>query len=204
MKEGTLAQKLAFMAAQCQQDESTILAQALREGIHALYRDALIEAYLTGNVARKDVLMELGPEMLKEIEYQRDAASGRWTPSSASSRRPSRTRRTQTRTSRRDWRGWKRSSGAGATTSRAARGSDRPIRGSSWPWPASASPRGRRSRRDGCSPREKGCSVSQWPTLSSARSCEGSRNGRGRRERPSAQPLRIPRLFPQVQCISLS
>lgn len=73
MKEGTLAQKLAFVVTQRQQDEVTILVQALREGIHALYRDALIEAYLSGSIAREDILKELGPETLEEIEYQRDA-----------------------------------------------------------------------------------------------------------------------------------
>ncbi|MBI2877927.1 MAG: hypothetical protein HYY20_13710 [Candidatus Tectomicrobia bacterium] len=73
MEAGTLAHKLAFVAAQHQQDEATILAQALREGIHVLYRDALIEAYLAGSITREDALKELGPEMLEEIEYQRDA-----------------------------------------------------------------------------------------------------------------------------------
>ena len=73
MKQGTLAQKLAFVAAQHQQDETSILAQAFREGIQVLYRDALIEAYLAGNITREDALKELGPELLEEIEYQRDA-----------------------------------------------------------------------------------------------------------------------------------
>jgi len=55
------------------EDEATVLAQAVREGVHALYREALIEAYLLGQVSRETVLKELGPEQLEEIEYQRDA-----------------------------------------------------------------------------------------------------------------------------------
>jgi hypothetical protein len=45
----------------------------VREGIHTLYREVLIEAYLLGQVPRETVLKELGPEQLEEIEYQRDA-----------------------------------------------------------------------------------------------------------------------------------
>jgi hypothetical protein len=35
--------------------------------------DALIEAYLQGEVPRETILSELGAERLAEIEYQRDA-----------------------------------------------------------------------------------------------------------------------------------
>jgi hypothetical protein len=72
--DGTgLTQQLAFVMAQRHQDEATVLAQAVREGVHTLYREALIEAYLLGQVSRETVLKELGSEQLEEIEYQRDA-----------------------------------------------------------------------------------------------------------------------------------
>ena len=45
----------------------------MREGVHTLYREVLIEAYLLGRVSREMVLKELGPDQLEEIEYQRDA-----------------------------------------------------------------------------------------------------------------------------------
>lgn len=73
MNETELTQQLAFVVARRRQDEATILGQAVREGIHALYRDALIEAYLLGQAAREIVLNELGPEQLEQVEYQRDA-----------------------------------------------------------------------------------------------------------------------------------
>lgn len=73
MKESTLSQELAFVVAQRQQDETAVLAQAIREGISVLYREALIEAYLMGRVPRETALKVLGPEVLEEIEYQRDA-----------------------------------------------------------------------------------------------------------------------------------
>jgi hypothetical protein len=73
MSETELTQHLAFVVTQRQEDEATVLAEAVREGIHALYRETLVEAYLLGRVPREIVLRELGPEQLEEIEYQRDA-----------------------------------------------------------------------------------------------------------------------------------
>lgn len=73
MDEATLTRELAFVADQRQQDETTVLAQAVREGMRILYREALIEAYLAGRVSHQDALKQLGPELLEEVEYQRDA-----------------------------------------------------------------------------------------------------------------------------------
>lgn len=72
MNETGLTEQLAFVVAQRQEDEATILAQAVREGIQVLYREALVEAYLLGHIPRETILKELGPEQLEEIEYQRD------------------------------------------------------------------------------------------------------------------------------------
>ena len=73
MSEAVLTQQLTFVMAQRHEDESTVLARAVREGIRALYREALIQAYLLGQAPRELALKELGPEQLEEIEYQRDA-----------------------------------------------------------------------------------------------------------------------------------
>jgi hypothetical protein len=66
-------QQLAFVVTKRHQDEATVLGQAVQEGIQVLYREALIESYLLGQVPREVVLKELGPERLEEIDYQRDA-----------------------------------------------------------------------------------------------------------------------------------
>jgi hypothetical protein len=73
MNETGLTEQLAFVVAQRQEDEATILAQAVREGIKTLYQEALVEAYLLGQVSREIILKELGLEKLQEIEYQRDS-----------------------------------------------------------------------------------------------------------------------------------
>ena len=76
MKEEThssFAKELAFIASIRQKDEADILADAVREGVRALYREALIEAYLLGRVSRAVALAELGPERIDEVDFQREA-----------------------------------------------------------------------------------------------------------------------------------
>jgi hypothetical protein len=73
MNEIGLTEQLAFVVARRQQDEATVLAQAVREGIQRLYQETLTEAYLLGQVPHETVLKELGLEQLEEIEYRRDA-----------------------------------------------------------------------------------------------------------------------------------
>ena len=73
MSSTELTRQLEFVVAQRHQDQATVLGQAIQEGIHALYQQALIEAYLLGQVARETMVQEFGVEQLEEIEYQRDA-----------------------------------------------------------------------------------------------------------------------------------
>jgi len=73
MKDVKLAEHLEFLVSHRDQDEATVLAQALRRGIDALYEDTLVEEFLLGRVSRETVFRDLGSERLNEIEYQRDA-----------------------------------------------------------------------------------------------------------------------------------
>jgi hypothetical protein len=67
-----LSREVDFVVKQRGLDETTVLAQAIREGIHKLYRDTIIEVYLSGSISREYALKELGIETIEEIEYQRD------------------------------------------------------------------------------------------------------------------------------------
>jgi len=58
MNEPILSRELAFVAAQRGLDETTVLAQAVREGIRALYHDTIIEAYLSGRISREHALFD--------------------------------------------------------------------------------------------------------------------------------------------------
>lgn len=73
IKEKGLSQQLTFVMTQRRQDEAAILAQAMREGIQIMYKEALIEAYLLGQIDREEILAELGADQLTEIDYQRDS-----------------------------------------------------------------------------------------------------------------------------------
>jgi hypothetical protein len=73
LRDSTLTEHLDFLLRREGQDEAALLAKALRTGIEALYREALVEAYLRGETSREVVLNELGSVALAEIEFQRDA-----------------------------------------------------------------------------------------------------------------------------------
>jgi hypothetical protein len=69
----SLTEQLTFIAAQRRQDEAAVLAEAVRAGLQALYRETLIEGYLAGAVQREVILRELGTEEYEAIEEQRRA-----------------------------------------------------------------------------------------------------------------------------------
>ncbi|HEV7786202.1 MAG TPA: hypothetical protein VGQ28_12740 [Thermoanaerobaculia bacterium] len=73
MRDTALREHLDFLVTQKGEDEATVIAQALRAGVEALYQEALTEAYLLGQITRDTALEGLGLERLEEIEYQRDA-----------------------------------------------------------------------------------------------------------------------------------
>lgn len=73
MREAKLAEHLEFLTSARGEDEATVLAAALRAGVEALYREALIDGFLSGRISRDRLLQEIGAEPLAAIEYQRDA-----------------------------------------------------------------------------------------------------------------------------------
>jgi hypothetical protein len=73
MNDTSLTDRLGFLVEAGGKDEAAVIAEALRTGIEALYREALTEAFLLGRVSREKVLRELGPAQLADIELQRDA-----------------------------------------------------------------------------------------------------------------------------------
>ncbi len=73
VRDRKLAAHLDFLVAERGEDEATVLAAALRAGVEALYREALTEGFLFGRIPRERFLLEVGPEVLAEVEFQRDA-----------------------------------------------------------------------------------------------------------------------------------
>ena len=73
MLKTQLSREVDFVVKQRGLDETTVLAQAIREGVHKLYQDAITEGYLAGNISREQAIQELGFETVEDIDYQRDA-----------------------------------------------------------------------------------------------------------------------------------
>ncbi len=69
----TVSEKLAYLASERLEEQEMLLAQALAHGVEVLYREARIAAYLAGRASREETLRELGPEIVVEVESQRDA-----------------------------------------------------------------------------------------------------------------------------------
>lgn len=72
MKKEAFTHELNFLVSQWGLDESTIIAKAVRKGMKVMYRNALIEAYLSGKISNDQAMKEFGPEALEKINYQRD------------------------------------------------------------------------------------------------------------------------------------
>lgn len=60
MSDTSMLQQLTFLTEQRHEDESTILADAMRQGLQTLYHEALTEGYLNDGVSREMVVQELG------------------------------------------------------------------------------------------------------------------------------------------------
>lgn len=69
----TLAEKLSYLASQRGEDEAALLARAVDAGVEALYREALIEAYLEGGCSREELVREFGLAAAAEVDERREA-----------------------------------------------------------------------------------------------------------------------------------
>lgn len=65
--------KLSFLVEHTHQDEPSVLANALRIGINALYRDAVEGAYIEGRVGIDLAMDVLGAQRVKDIDDAREA-----------------------------------------------------------------------------------------------------------------------------------
>jgi hypothetical protein len=73
MPELQFAQEVAFVAAHRHLDETTVLAQAIQEGMRILYRETVLEGYLAGQIPRDEAIKELGLAAIKDADDQREA-----------------------------------------------------------------------------------------------------------------------------------
>jgi hypothetical protein len=65
--------KLVFITRRTDQDEITLLGQALRLGLDLLYRQTVERAFIEGAIPRERAIAVLGLERIEEIEYAKQA-----------------------------------------------------------------------------------------------------------------------------------
>lgn len=61
--------ELKFLTEHTGQDETALLARALRLGVDELYRQAMEQAFIDEAVTREDALSTLGRQRVEELEY---------------------------------------------------------------------------------------------------------------------------------------
>ena len=68
-----MIRELTFLTEHTGQDEVTLLARALRLGLETLYRQAVEQAFIDGEITREEAIAVLGRERVEEIEYAKQA-----------------------------------------------------------------------------------------------------------------------------------
>jgi len=61
-------QELAYLVQETGKDEALLLAEALQEGIHTLFRKHASEAYMEGKLSRRKAIRLLGAAAVEEID----------------------------------------------------------------------------------------------------------------------------------------
>ncbi len=69
----SLAHELIFLMQQTGQDETTLLARALRLGLTLLHRQTVERALIDGTMTRDEAAAILGRARVEEIEYAKQA-----------------------------------------------------------------------------------------------------------------------------------
>ncbi|GIV80188.1 MAG: hypothetical protein KatS3mg050_4582 [Litorilinea sp.] len=68
-----MIRELAFLTERTGQDETTLLVRALRLGLEILYRQAVEQAFINGEISREEAIASLGLERVEELEYAKRA-----------------------------------------------------------------------------------------------------------------------------------
>lgn len=62
-------EKLDYVARRTGLSDVEVLSRAMDEGMSALYRDAVSDAYLRGQLTREEAVRELGPDAVEELDF---------------------------------------------------------------------------------------------------------------------------------------
>lgn len=70
--KGTL-KRLEQLSAETGLSEDEVIAKAVQSGIHQLWREHTLAAYLKGNLSREEAIEQVGIDWVELAERQRDA-----------------------------------------------------------------------------------------------------------------------------------
>jgi len=73
MAQTTVTDELAFLTRATGEDETAILARAVRTGIGVLYKQQVADLYVTGDLSREQAVEILGLEAVEELDYQKES-----------------------------------------------------------------------------------------------------------------------------------
>ena len=68
-QQHTLRDKLNYLVRSTGRTETEIFAEAIEEELTNIYRKQIIDAYLSGDMDRQQAIMELGDEVIDELDY---------------------------------------------------------------------------------------------------------------------------------------
>ena len=69
MAQLNTTKELDFLIHETGKDSSTLLAQAVQEGIHILFKRQVTEAYINKHIDREQALLLIGAEELTAVDY---------------------------------------------------------------------------------------------------------------------------------------
>lgn len=61
--------ELEFLLHETGKDSAVLLAQAVQEGIHILFKRQVTEAYINKRIARSQAVLMLGNDELEQVDY---------------------------------------------------------------------------------------------------------------------------------------
>lgn len=61
--------ELEFLLHETGKDSAALLAQAVQEGIHILFKRQVTEAYINKRIARSEAVLMLGKDELEQVDY---------------------------------------------------------------------------------------------------------------------------------------
>ncbi len=75
LEQQSVHEKLEYLVQVTGRQESDVLAEALDQGLAAMYRNQIKSSYLAGNISQEEAVTLLDDEFVQELVYAREAVT---------------------------------------------------------------------------------------------------------------------------------